>query len=230
MRKPPLTAKQRAALRRLLWRPELAPADHAEFAALERLGCARADQAHGACEWRITRAGVAALDADDAARHDPAAVAAGSTGGFDHRTLAHVAVYLHRQRAEQYPALVDAGALTPEAARAGLRIARAIAADWRAIARLEPEPDWLWDADRGGAYGFERRNTLTDMAIRAREIATADPSADRSDLADAIEALLASETARPSARWLVDTTLALRAQAAAHRAGTPFTLPLEQAA
>ncbi|WP_267382203.1 MULTISPECIES: hypothetical protein [unclassified Sphingomonas] len=139
----------------------------------------------------------------------------------DHELLAAVARRLLAQRVEGYPALVDAGRLSPAAADAGIRIMRAVAIGWRLIAAIEPEPEWLGDPEREGAWPFERVASLTIAARSARVAADTsygDPEA--IGFADAVDALLWWETAEPSARWLTDTTRALRAQAAADRGAT----------
>ena len=129
--------------------------------------------------------------------------------------LAAMAEQLHRKRVDGYPALVEGGSLSSDEAARGLRITAAIAASWRAIVDFAPEPDWIADPDRGGAYTFERIETLTDAAIKARTLADGRAN-DReiNDLAEAFETLLWWETAQPSARFLTDATIALRSQAA----------------
>ena len=132
----------------------------------------------------------------------------------DHHLLAAVARHLHAQRAVHYPRLVVEGRLSRARALDGLRIMRTIARSWRAIAELRPEPVGAHDPDQGGAWPFERIQHLTVTARHARAQAdAAQGNRQAADLADAIETLLWWETARPSARWLVDTTLAGRRQA-----------------
>ncbi|MDX3885563.1 MAG: hypothetical protein QHC65_14170 [Sphingomonas sp.] len=52
--------------------------------------------------------------------------------------LATAAAHLHAQRAARYPAAIEKGAITADAAAVGIRIAAAIAADWRHVATLAP--------------------------------------------------------------------------------------------
>lgn len=132
----------------------------------------------------------------------------------DHHLLASVARHLHAQRAAYYPRLVVESRLSRAKALDGLRIMRTIARSWRAIAELRPEPVGAQDPDQGGAWPFERVQHLTVAARHARAQAdAAEGNVQAADLADAIETLLWWETARPSARWLVDTTIAGRRQA-----------------
>lgn len=146
----------------------------------------------------------------------------------DHDQLAIVAAYLHRMRVEGYPELVEAGRMKPEVAARGLRITGAIAAMWKAIASVEPEPVWITSAAQGGAWDWERRETLESLAIIRRTMADADPgNSELVGIADAVDTLLWWEKQRFSARWFVDTTIALRAQA---RAGALPPLALGMAA
>lgn len=137
----------------------------------------------------------------------------------DRPALAAVAAYLHQQRVVGYPELIAAGKLSQNKADRALRISNAIAADWAAIAAIEPAPAWLGDPDQGGAYKWERVETLTAMAIRTRTAADVAPEDDRlRDIADCVDVLLLWEARQPSARWLADMTIELRARAAADRA------------
>jgi hypothetical protein len=137
----------------------------------------------------------------------------------DRPALAAVAAYLHQQRVVGYPDLIAAGKISQAAADRALRISNAIAADWAAIAAIEPAPDWIADPDRGGAFKRERIEALGAMAIRTRTAADEDPAHDRlRALADCVDALLWWEDRHPSARWLADMTIELRARAAADRA------------
>lgn len=136
----------------------------------------------------------------------------------DHALLAAVAAYLRDQRADRYPALVTAGRLDPRAAADGIRIVSAIAASWAAIVAFEPEPVGAHDPDTGGAWTFERIDTLRDIAIRTRAAADAAPGEfEIAGLADAVDTLLWWETAQPSARQLADATIEGRARAASAR-------------
>lgn len=58
---PTIGFQQRAGLRRLLWRPEVAPADDKVFRSLAKLSLAAGVPCDGGCEWRITLAGCQAL-------------------------------------------------------------------------------------------------------------------------------------------------------------------------
>lgn len=58
---PAIGFQQRAGLRRLLWRPEVAPADDKLFVSLQRRGLAAGVPAQGGREWRLTLAGCEAL-------------------------------------------------------------------------------------------------------------------------------------------------------------------------
>ena len=142
----------------------------------------------------------------------------------DHELLAAVAAHLHQQRVDGYPELVAAGKLSQRSADAGIRIMGAVARGWAAIVAIEPEPAGLHDPFQGGAHAWERVDTFIDRAIRARAIADAHPDdVETVGLADAIDTLLWWETASPSARWLVDMTIELRARAAADRAALSAT-------
>jgi hypothetical protein len=137
----------------------------------------------------------------------------------DHTLLAAVARHLYRQRRDTNRALVEAGTLDSAKAETGTRVMRAIAAEWRALAAIEPEPAGLRDGDGQGAWAFERVAALEAASIVARtaaDLAPTDPEV--TGFADAVDTLLWWETAKPSARFLVDTTIALRAQANARRA------------
>jgi hypothetical protein len=140
----------------------------------------------------------------------------------DHALLAAVARYLYRQRRDTNRALVEAGTLDSATAETGIRVMRAIAAGWQALAAIAPEPDGLHDGDGHGAWAWERVDALQAASIVARTAADAVPhDFEVTGFADAVDTLLWWETAKPSARFLVDTTIALRAQAAARRASTP---------
>lgn len=143
----------------------------------------------------------------------------------DHKLLAAVAKYLVAVEATQLGQLVDVDLLTADAAREQLRPLRRVAAGWRALAAIEPEPDHLYDGDRGGAWPFERRQALDTALANARARADAAPhDVELAGITDAVATLLWWETATPSARFLVDTTIALRARAAtdaADRAAQP---------
>jgi len=137
----------------------------------------------------------------------------------DRPALSWVAGFLHQQRVVGYPDLISDGTITQATADRALRISNAIAADWTAIAELQPEPDWIHDVDRGGAHQRERIDTLTAMATRCRRTADSKPDdAELGAIADVADALLWWETQRPSARFLADMTIALRARAATDRA------------
>lgn len=137
----------------------------------------------------------------------------------DRPALSWVAGFLHQQRVVGYPGLIAEGTISQAAADRALRISNAIAADWTAIAELQPEPDWIHDITRGGAHQRERIDTLTAMATRCRATAAAKPDdPELSAIADVADALLWWETQRPSARFLADMTIALRARAAGDRA------------
>jgi hypothetical protein len=124
--------------------------------------------------------------------------------------------YLHQQRVVGYPDLIEAGKINQAAADRALRISNAIAAEWAAIAAIEPAPDWIADPDRGGAFKRERIEALGAMAIRTRTAADEDPAHDRlRALADCVDALLWWEDRHPSARWLADMTIAPPAQLSA---------------
>lgn len=58
---PTIGFRQRGGLRRLLWRPEVAPADDKVFRSLAKLGLADGIPCDGGHEWRITLAGCEAL-------------------------------------------------------------------------------------------------------------------------------------------------------------------------
>jgi hypothetical protein len=58
---PTIGFRQREGLRRLLWRPEVAPATDKVFASLKRLGLADGIPSGTDREWRITLAGCQAL-------------------------------------------------------------------------------------------------------------------------------------------------------------------------
>ncbi len=134
----------------------------------------------------------------------------------DRWLLAVVAAAIHAGREQGYPSRVARGEMTqPEADRA-IRVAGAIAADWLAIAALEAAPDWTDNPAQGGAWPWERGEELAAASQRARAAADEDPNNfERVGFADAIDTLIWWETASPSARWLADTTIALRAQATA---------------
>lgn len=137
----------------------------------------------------------------------------------DRPGLASVIAYLHQQRVVGYPDLIAAGKITQAAADKALRISNTLAADWAAIAALEPAPAWLADPSRGGAFKWERVETLNAMAIRTRTASDANPEDGRlRDIADAVDTLIWWEGKEPSARWLADMTIELRARAAADRA------------
>jgi hypothetical protein len=144
----------------------------------------------------------------------------------DHATLAAVARHVYRRQADYLRARRDAGTLTTDQALEAARVLRAVAHDWAAIAALGPEPDWINDPALGGAWAFERRDALTDAAIRAREeAAAADGDAELSGIADAVDTLLWWEGQRPTARMIVDATLQGRAEAAQRRVSIPRTVP-----
>lgn len=77
--------------------------------------------------------------------------------------LAMVATDLHEQRVAAYPGLVSTGKLAADAAAAGLRIAAAIAIDWRRRANLAPLPCETMRAAR-----VERIATLEQALARPR--------------------------------------------------------------
>lgn len=140
----------------------------------------------------------------------------------DHRTLAAVARHLHAQRAAHYRRLVWDRQLSRTKALDGLRVMRTIARTWRAIADLQPEPFGVDCPDTGGVWPFERVAHLTIAARHARAAADAAPADYQIvGFADAIDTLLWWESQQPSARFLADATLALRAQAGAERAARP---------
>lgn len=139
--------------------------------------------------------------------------------GHDRPALAAVAAYLHQQRVVGYPELIAASKLSQAATDRALRISNAIAADWAAIVAYAPAPDWLTDPKRGGAFKWERVDTLNAMAIRTRTAADVAPEDERlCAIADCVDALLWWEGRQPSARWLADMTIELRARAATERA------------
>jgi hypothetical protein len=139
----------------------------------------------------------------------------------DRPALAWVAGHLHQQRVVGYPDLIADGRLTQAAADRALRISNAIAADWAAIAAVAPAPVWIDNVEQGGAHKWERINTLAGMADRTRAASDGKPDDDElRAIADCVDALLWWETERPSARFLADLTIELRARAAADRASS----------
>ena len=128
---------------------------------------------------------------------------------MDHALLAAVAEKVHADRLRGYPALVDAGTLSPASAATGIRVMFAIAAGWRAIADVQPEPDWIHDPETGGAWPYERRAHLTAAARRPRAAAIDAPDDfEVVGFADAIDTLLWWETASPTARCIADGIIA----------------------
>ncbi len=140
---------------------------------------------------------------------------------FDHRELAWVAGHLHHQRVAGYPDLIAAGTLKLPIARTALRISCAIATSWMLIATLQPDQPWLANPATGGATADERRETLATFARHSRAAAQAAPyNDDLAGIADAVDVLIAWEDADPSARFLANMTIELRARAAADHAAT----------
>lgn len=146
---------------------------------------------------------------------------------FDHRELAWVAGHLHHQRVVGYPDLIAAGTLKQPIARTALRISCAMATSWALIAALQPHQPWLDDPLNGGATADERRDTLATFARHSRAAAQAAPyDDDLAGIADAVDMLIGWEDADPSARFLADMTIELRARAVADRAAARPIQPL----
>lgn len=145
----------------------------------------------------------------------------------DYELLAAVAATIHAGRAQRYPTMVLRDELSQDEADRGIRVMAAIAADWRACAVFEAAPDWLDDPARGGAHPFERVNELAAAARRARAAADDPHDFEKVGFADAIDTLIWWETATPSARWLIDTTIALRAREAARHADRVAARPIQ---
>lgn len=135
----------------------------------------------------------------------------------DRELLAAVAAVLRDGRVARDAELVEQGSLEPGLAAARRRVASAIADGWRAIAAIEPAPAGLDDGDApNGAWPFERVQLLAATAKAARAAADAQPhDFEIVGYADAVATLLWWETQRPSARFLVDATIAGRARASA---------------
>jgi hypothetical protein len=143
----------------------------------------------------------------------------------DYELLACVATRLHARRILGYPQLVDAGRMTADAAADGIRVMGTISCTWWAIAEGQPEPQWTQDADAGGAWPYERVAALTIAARRPRAAAIELPNDyDVVGFADAIDTLIWWETARPSARLIVDCNRELRMPA------RPAAIPIAPAA
>ena len=90
---------------------------------------------------------------------------------YAYAEMALVAEDVRRNRAEGDPSIVDAGKLSPDAAAARLRISAALAADWKAYARMElPPVDQTTDAEKiadlqGVLTGAEKRRDHARMAM-----------------------------------------------------------------
>lgn len=135
------------------------------------------------------------------------------TWATDHALLALVAKHLVTVETEEMRQLVEAGHLDRDAAAAHVRALRAVAIGWRALAAIQPEPPHLYDGDQGGAWGAERRAALQQALERAEARASVSPESEElAEIAQATAALLWWETAAPSARLIVDTTIAARAR------------------
>lgn len=114
--------------------------------------------------------------------------------GYEHRDLlAAAATRMLADREHAYPELVERGRLTPGAAEAGLRCARALALQWqwivdRACPVLPP-----FDYETGGSFGApssEIAADLTRTAERTRDLARRTPADERiALLADCYAAL-----------------------------------------
>ncbi len=133
----------------------------------------------------------------------------------DHALLAAVAKHLVPIETEEMRQLVTAGHVGRPTGLAHVRAMRAVATGWTALAAIEPEPPHLYDGDQGGAWPFERRQALERALKGAQARAAGDPhDPELAGIADAVATLIWWETADPSARFLVDTTIAWRTRPA----------------
>jgi len=123
--------------------------------------------------------------------------------------LAATAERLLADRERLYPPQVGRGAMTAAAANDGIRIMRAIAADWQAArdGLPLPAPDQATQA--------EKLATLTTAASRAAQLAAAEPgNRSRGDYAELVDTLLWQQQDWHSTsriRWFHQLTLDLRA-------------------
>jgi hypothetical protein len=100
--------------------------------------------------------------------------------------------HLLSEREASYPRLVAKGTLTAEAAKAGLNLMGAIAAQWRWVMDPAHPPLPPYDHETGdfGCHNYLLAAEMTRVAARAREIATARPDDFRAcEMADLCEAL-----------------------------------------
>lgn len=141
----------------------------------------------------------------------------------DWENLSLVATDLAGQRAMHYPLHVQRGTLSAEEAAAGIRIAQAIALDWRRLVDWAARPSerrrepMSMPAEAPHATPAERVATLASAATRARQLADKEPQdMYRPDYAELVETLLWHERGRFGPRWLLETNIHLRATLASH--------------
>ncbi len=126
----------------------------------------------------------------------------------DHELLAAVAVKIHADNATRYRALFAEKEITRAAAIEPARVTFAVACSWRAIAALAPAGEWIGDPDMGGAWPYERLQTLQEAAKVARRAADAMSHCfETVGFADAVDTLIWWETASPPARLIADTNM-----------------------
>ncbi|SEM88880.1 hypothetical protein SAMN05192583_1414 [Sphingomonas gellani] len=105
---------------------------------------------------------------------------------------ADTAAHLLRGREASFPAYVEAGKLTAEAAGEGLALIRALAAQWRWITDLAAPACPAWN-DRTGYFGRYNHLLVAELAtiaVKARAQADRNPTSDdRRIMADLCDAL-----------------------------------------
>lgn len=142
----------------------------------------------------------------------------------DHVQLAIVAGYLHGVHAKRCRELFVDRVIDRATAMEAVRVTFTIASTWRAIAALAPAPPWADDPDMGGAWPYERMETLRELQATTRAAADASyGDFETVGLADAVDTLIWWETSSPPARLIADCNIIGRIEAASR----PQTRPRE---